>query len=100
MFDILSKLGEIKEKAAQMKKTVEEKSFTFSDEKDLVTLKTNGKKDITSISLHDDFTLLSKFDQEKLLHETISNALKESETFIISELKSVIPNIPGMNIFG
>jgi DNA-binding protein YbaB len=100
MFDILSKLGEIKEKAAQMKKTVEEKSFTFSDEKNLVTLKTNGKKDITSISLHDDFTLLSKFDQEKLLHETISNALKESETFIISELKSVIPNIPGMNIFG
>ena len=100
MFDILSKLGEIKEKAAQMKKTVVEKSFTISDEKNLVTLKTNGKKDITFIALHDDFSKLSKFEQEKILGETINKALKESENFIINELKDVIPNIPGMNIFG
>lgn len=100
MFDILSKLGEIKEKAAQMKVTIEEKSFTITDKKNLVTIMSNGKKDITSISLHEDFTILSKFDQEKLLQDTITKALKESESFIISELKKVIPNIPGMNIFG
>lgn len=100
MFDILSKLGEIKEKAAKMKIAMEEKSFTTSDEKSLVTLITNGKKDITSISLHEDFSNLSTVEQEKVLHETINKALKESESFIFSELKNVIPNIPGMNIFG
>jgi DNA-binding protein YbaB len=100
MFDILSKLGEIKEKAAQMKVAMEEKSFTTTDEKNLVTLITNGKKDITSITLNEEFSLLSTDEQERVLHETINKALKESESFIINELKKVIPNIPGMNIFG
>ena len=100
MFDILSKLGEIKEKAANMKEAMEKKSFTIADEKNLVTLKINGKKDITSISLHEEFSKLSTSDQERLLQETIHKALKESETFILGELKNVIPNIPGINIFG
>lgn len=100
MFDILSKLGEIKEKAAKMKIAMEEKSFTISDEKNLITLHTNGKKDITSISLNKEFSKLSTTEQEVLLQETINKALKESESYIFSELKNVIPNIPGMNIFG
>lgn len=100
MFDILSKLGEFKEKAAKMKTAVEEKSFTVSDEKNMITLQTNGKKDITSISLNEEFSKLSTSEQERLLQETINKALKESESFIFSELKNVIPNIPGMNIFG
>jgi DNA-binding protein YbaB len=100
MFDILSKLGEIKEKAAHMKTAMKEKSFTTSDEKSLITVITNGKKDITSISLHEEFSKLSTHEQEKVLQETINKALKESETFIFNELNKVIPNIPGMNIFG
>lgn len=100
MFDILSKFSEIKERAAKLKETVQEKSFTISDEKHLVTITTNGKKDITSLSLHDDFSKLSKTDQEIILKETLQKSLKESESFIISELKKVVPDIPGMNIFG
>jgi DNA-binding protein YbaB len=100
MFDILSKLGEIKEKTASMKVAMENKSFSTTDENNLITLTTNGKKDITSLSLHEDFSKLPKSDQEKILKETIEKALKESESFIFNELKNIIPNIPGMNIFG
>lgn len=100
MFDILSKLGEIKEKAAKMKTAMEDKSFTTSDPKNLVTITTNGKKDVTELKLSEDFSNLNYLDQEKVLKETLNKALKESESFIFNELKNVVPNIPGFNIFG
>jgi DNA-binding protein YbaB len=100
MFDILSKLGEIKEKAGQLKTKVEATTFTNSDDNNLITITTNGKKDITSIKLSEGLSSLSLIDQEKLLNETLKKALNESEGYIMNELKSIIPNIPGMNIFG
>lgn len=99
MFDILSKFGEIKEKASKLKTTIESKSFTLSDEKGLVTVVTNGKKDVLSVSLSPEFNQLTKSEQETVLNDTIKKALSESERFILSELKEIMPNIPGLNIF-
>jgi DNA-binding protein YbaB len=100
MFDILSKLGEIKEKANHLKTKVESTYFTTSDPKNIITITTNGKKDITSIKFSEGFSTLSLIEQEVLLQDTIKRALNESEGYIMSELKSLVPNIPGMNIFG
>jgi DNA-binding protein YbaB len=100
MFDILSKLGEIKEKANHLKTKVESTYFTTSDPQNIITITTNGKKDITSIKFSEGFTKLSLIEQEILLQDTIKRALNESEGYIMSELKSLVPNIPGMNIFG
>jgi len=100
MFDILSKLGEIKEKANHLKTKVESTYFTTSDPLNIITITTNGKKDITSIKFSEGFSTLSLIEQEVLLQDTIKRALNESEGYIMSELKSLVPNIPGMNIFG
>ena len=100
MFDILSKLGEIKEKASQLKNKVDATSFTNSDAQNLISITTNGKKDITSLKLSEGFSYLTLLEQENLLQETINKALNESEGFIMNELKAIVPNIPGMNIFG
>jgi DNA-binding protein YbaB len=100
MFDILSKLGEIKEKANHLKTKVESTYFTTSDPQNIITITTNGKKDITSIKFSEGFSTLSLIEQEVLLQDTIKRALNESERHIMSELKSLVPNIPGMNIFG
>ena len=100
MFDILSKLGEIKEKANHLKTKVESTYFTTSDPQNIITVTTNGKKDITSIKFSEGFSTLSLIEQEVLLQDTIKRALNESERHIMSELKSLVPNIPGMNIFG
>jgi DNA-binding protein YbaB len=100
MFDILSKLGEIKEKANHLKTKVESTYFTTSDPQNIITVTTNGKKDITSIKFSEGFSTLSLIEQEVLLQDTIKRALNESERYIMSELKSLVPNIPGMNIFG
>lgn len=100
MFDILSKLGEIKEKAAYLKEKISTQSYTGQDSKNLVFVKVNGKKDLEDISLQDDFDQLSKSEKEQAIKEAMNIALSQSESFIINELKSMIPNIPGMNIFG
>ena len=99
MFDILSKLGEIKEKSNHLKTKVESTYFTTSDPHNIITITTNGKKDITSIKFNESFSTLSLIEQEVLLQDIIKRALNESEGYIMSELKSLVPNIPSMNIF-
>lgn len=100
MFDIFSKLGEIKEKANQLQSKVAAQSFSTTDSAQMVSITTNGKKDIVSISLSNEFDNLSLADKERVLLETIKLSLNQSESFIINELKEIIPSIPGMNIFG
>ena len=100
MFDIFSKIGEIKEKATQLQSKIAAQSFSATDTSKMVTITTNGKKDIVSISLSNEFDRLSLADKENILLETITLALNQSESFIVKELKEIIPPIPGMNIFG
>ncbi len=99
MFDILSKLGEIKEKANSLKTKLTNESFTYSDDQNCIKIIVNGKKDLLEVKLLDGFEALSIDQKEKLIKDSISLALNDSEQFIIKELKEIIPNIPGMNIF-
>lgn len=100
MFDILSKLGEIKEKAGKLKTVLESKSYTAKDDSELVTVTVNGKKDITDIQFASNYSSLNPEQQKQAFLQACQKAQKESELFIISEFKNLVPNIPGMNIFG
>jgi DNA-binding protein YbaB len=100
MFDIFSKFGEIKDKAMKAKDELETKEFIVSDSKNLVTVKSNGKKDILSIELAEGFSVLSLQDQQASINEATKKALNESQNFFLSIVKNVVPNIPGLNIFG
>lgn len=100
MFDIFSKLGEIKEKANQLQSKVAAQSFSTTDSAKMVSIITNGKKDIISICLSNEFDNLTLADKERVLLENIKLSLDKSESFIINELKEIIPPMPGMNIFG
>lgn len=100
MFDLLSKFGEIKEKASALKEKISTQYFDGEDSKTIVYVKVNGKKDIVDLTLKDGFSALTLSEQEAALKEALSNAMSKSESFLISEFKSIIPPIPGMNIFG
>ena len=100
MFDLFSKFGEIKEKASKVKDDLISKKFTSTDTIHGISISTNGKKDVLSISLSDSFCTLTKSEQEKILLETLQRALNQSETYAISSFKEIVPNIPGFNIFG
>jgi DNA-binding protein YbaB len=100
MFDIFSKFGEIKDKAMKAKDELETKEFIVSDSKNLVTVKSNGKKDILSIELAEGFSVLSLQDQQASINEATKKALNDSQNYFLSIVKNVVPNIPGLNIFG
>jgi DNA-binding protein YbaB len=100
MFDIFSKFGEIKDKAMKAKEELEIKEFSVSDSKNTVIVKSNGKKDILSIELQAGFSNLSFDEQQIAVNEATKKALSESQNYFLSVVKNVVPNIPGLNIFG
>lgn len=100
MFDIFSKFGEIKDKAMKAKDDLETKEFSVSDSKNTVIVKSNGKKDILSIELQAGFSNLSFEEQQIAVNEATKKALSESQNYFLSVVKNVVPNIPGLNIFG
>jgi DNA-binding protein YbaB len=100
MFDIFSKFGEIKDKAMKAKEELETKEFSVSDSKNTVIVKSNGKKDILSIELQAGFSNLSFDEQQIAVNEATKKALSESQNYFLSVVKNVVPNIPGLNIFG
>jgi DNA-binding protein YbaB len=100
MFDIFSKFGEIKDKAMKAKEELETKEFSVSDSKNTVIVKSNGKKDILSIELQAGFSNLSFEEQQIAVNEATKKALSESQNYFLSVVKNVVPNIPGLNIFG
>lgn len=100
MFDIFSKFGEIKDKAMKAKDELETKEFSVSDSKNTVIVKSNGKKDIISIELQAGFSNLSFEEQQLAVNEATKKALSESQNYFLSVVKNVVPNIPGLNIFG
>lgn len=100
MFDIFSKFGEIKDKAMKAKDELETKEFSSSDSKNTVIVKSNGKKDILSIELQAGFSNLSFEEQQIAVNEATKKALSESQNYFLSVVKNVVPNIPGLNIFG
>ena len=100
MFDIFSKFGEIKDKAMKAKEELETKEFSVSDSKNTIIVKSNGKKDILSIELQVGFSNLSFEEQQIAVNEATKKALSESQNYFLSVVKNVVPNIPGLNIFG
>jgi DNA-binding protein YbaB len=100
MFDIFSKINEIKDKALKAKEDMEAKEFIVSDSKNYVLVKSNGKKDILSIDLKEGFDSLSLDEKQALINEVIKKALSESESYFVNTAQNIVPNIPGFNIFG
>jgi DNA-binding protein YbaB len=99
MFDILGKLGDIKGKAENAKNEIINKKIEYSDSSNYIQITLNGKKDILNIQISDSFNELSKDDKQNVLLISLQEALKESEKFTIDQFKSVVPNIPGFNLF-
>jgi DNA-binding protein YbaB len=100
MFDIFSKINEIKDKALKAKVDMEAKEFVVSDSKNFVIVKSNGKKDIVSIDLKEGFDNLSLEEKQASINEAIKKALSESESYFLNTVQNIVPNIPGLNIFG
>ena len=104
MFDLFSKITEAKKRIEQVKAALANREFVVSDREGNVTVIASATKDIKSIKLSDQFHSLSKEQAAAVLQETINKALQEAETYAKEEMRKatdgLIPNIPGLNLFG
>lgn len=104
MFDLFSKITEAKKRIEQVKEALANKEFIVSDQQGYVTVIASATKDIKSIKLSDQFNTLAKEQAAAVIQETVNNALKQAETYAKEEMRKatdgLIPNIPGLNLFG
>ena len=104
MFDIFSKITEAKKRIEEIKAKLDQIILSASDDQALITVTVSGAKDIKKIALSDSFMALSKEQMETLILKTSKEALLKAEILAKEEMKKategILPNIPGLNLFG
>ena len=102
MFKMMGRLGEIKEKIAQVKASLD--SIVLEEtELDVVTVEVTAARNIKKIRTSPEFyEKYSVEERESILTEAVNNALQKAEAkskeVMQEEMKDLIPNIPGFDI--
>jgi DNA-binding protein YbaB len=89
--DQLKQLQELKSKMDEVKTRLD--TITVSEENSYVKATVNGNRKITAIEIKQQIDLR---DLEKHLVSVLNEALVKSDSVMQSEMKGVMPNIPGL----
>ncbi|MCU0327388.1 MAG: hypothetical protein MUE53_00185 [Chitinophagales bacterium] len=101
MFDLFSMFGDLKTKAKDFMTRSSDYRLPIQDkEQKYVNCIFNGQKHLLDLKLSDEFHSLDKSKQEEVLLNTIKEGLNQSQNYVLKELKDIVPNIPGLNLFG
>ena len=102
MFNMLGKIGEVKDRMEEVKKSLDDIILEESELDNAVVVEITAGRKIVSIKTSDEFySRYSKEEREDILKEAVNNALEKAEHRSKEEtqkaLKEVMPNIPGMD---
>ena len=89
--DQLKQLQELKSKMDDVKSRLD--SITVSEENDFIKVTVNGNRKVTEVQIK------QQIDQKALENHLVSvlnDALTKSDSVMQSEMKGVMPNIPGL----
>lgn len=89
--DQLKQLQELKSKMDDVKSRLD--SITVSEENDFVKVTVNGNRKVTEVQIK------QQIDQRALENHLVSvlnEALNKSDSVMQSEMKGIMPNIPGL----
>jgi DNA-binding protein YbaB len=104
MFDIFSKITEAKKRIEEVKKKLDGTTLSVSDNNNQINVTVSGAKDIRKITLSSSFATLPQEQMERLIADTCNEALNKAELLAKEEMKKatdgLLPNIPGLNLFG
>lgn len=96
---MFGKLQDLKKNAEEVKQRLNEMTVDGEVENGAIKVTSNGNRVIREISI--DKSLLEekgKEELEELLVIAVNKALEEAEALSKSELRSILPNIPGLNL--
>ncbi|MCH8903821.1 MAG: YbaB/EbfC family nucleoid-associated protein [Bacteroidetes bacterium] len=99
--NILGKLGEMKEKMAEVKEKLNHVTVTGEAGDGKVRVTANGNRKLTEINIYESLVKEgAKVNLERLILEASNNALDQAEEINESEMKKaakgLLPNIPGL----
>lgn len=91
IFDNLKQIGQLKQQAAQLEKTLRSKTVQAASPKGEIKLSVNGKMELVSIEISPDVLKAeNKAYLEKLIKNTFFSAQKEVERIVSTEMRSQI----------
>lgn len=91
-------LNKLKEKAESVKTKLESVVVIGKSAYDEVTVECSGRMQILKIDINDSILKVrSKEDIDRMVKDAVNDALRQAEQIASSELKQVMPNIPGMD---
>lgn len=99
MGNMMKQMKKAQKQMEKMQKELEEKEVEASAGGGAVTVKANGKKEITSIDIDEDVVDPEDVDMlEDLVMAAVNEALREAENLVASEMKKLTGgmNIPGL----
>jgi DNA-binding protein YbaB len=89
--DQLKQLQELKSKMDDVKNRLD--TVTVSEEDEYLKVTVNGNRKVTAIEIKQQ---MDTKELEKKLLESINEALNKSDSVMQSEMKGIMPNIPGL----
>ena len=89
--DQLKQLQELKSKMDDVKSRLD--SITVSEENSFVKVTVNGNRKVTAIEIRQQ---VDSRDMEQHLLSVLNEALTKSDSVMQSEMKGIMPNIPGL----
>ena len=103
MFKMMGRLGEIKEKIAQVKASLNDIVLEESELDGVVTIEITAARIIKKIRTSPEFyEKYSVEEREAILTEAVNNAFQKAESkakeVLQDEMKDIIPNIPGLDL--
>ncbi|MEX0968252.1 MAG: YbaB/EbfC family nucleoid-associated protein [Bacteroidia bacterium] len=103
IFEMLGKLGDIKERIAEARESLKHIVITESDPKSLVKVRVTASMEVQQIQLADELIASHSRDEiEKILTQTVSYAITKAKLKAKEEMKNklegVVPDIPGFDL--
>ena len=98
MFD---KLFEAKQKAEEIKKRLETISVTGEIENGAVRVTCNGNRKVLDIKINPSiFNVRDREEVEELITVATNRALEQADQLMATEMKAIMPDIPGLGNLG
>jgi nucleoid-associated protein EbfC len=95
----LDKLKDFKKNAEEAKQRLENISVEGHSGNNLVKVKCSGSRKILAIQIDERVHQTAEKEQlEKLIIEACNDALQQADNLTETEMRSIMPNIPGLGI--
>lgn len=96
MFDKMKQLMEMRKKAQEMKRQLDNTTFEVASSCGLIKITMNGSQEVKEVEIEGEASLLDKTSLEKAIKDAYNRGIKKSQEIAAQKMKEITGfNLPG-----